>query len=139
MDIEFIAGFGPIGGTGSASHDFWSGILGIEFESPAPGYFHTEHLTGSKAFAIWPLEQAAESTFGTSAWPAHLPIPQAWVEFDVEDAAAVAAAAAELTSSGHALLKDAGEEPWGQWTARLQSPEGLLVGISYTPWMHSTP
>ena len=30
------------------------------------------------------------------------------------------------------------EAVWpGQWTARVQSPEGLLVGISYTPWMHS--
>ncbi len=56
MEIEFIAGLGPVGTAESASHDFWSGVLGIEFDSPAPGCFHTEHLAGSKTFAIWPLE-----------------------------------------------------------------------------------
>jgi len=28
------------------------------------------------------------------------------------------------------------EEPWGQTVSRLLSPEGILVGIVYTPWMH---
>ena len=28
------------------------------------------------------------------------------------------------------------EEPWGQTTSRLLSPEGLLVGVTFTPWMH---
>jgi len=63
-------------------------------------------------------------------------VPQAWIELDVESAEAVASAATELTTQGHQLLREAQEEPWGQTTARLQSPEGLLVGISYTPWMH---
>lgn len=27
-------------------------------------------------------------------------------------------------------------EPWGQTTSRLLSPEGLLVGVTFTPWMH---
>ena len=44
--------------------------------------------------------------------------------------------AAELEAAGHRLLRDAREEPWGQTTSRLLSPEGLLVGVSYTPWMH---
>ena len=34
------------------------------------------------------------------------------------------------------LLRETKTEEWQQTTARLQSPEGLLVGISYTPWMH---
>jgi hypothetical protein len=50
----------------------------------------------------------------------------------------VADAARELESQGHRMLREAREEPWGQTTARLQSPEGILVGISYTPWMHGT-
>ena len=139
MDIRFVAGFGPIGTADSQSIDFWSETLGIEFDEPAPGYRTSDSLDGVKAFAIWPLHQAAESTFGTQEWPDRLPVPQAWIEFDVESPTAVAAAAAELAGGGHTLLKEAGEEPWGQWTARLQSPEGLLVGISYTPWMHSAP
>ncbi len=136
MDISFVAGFGPMSRPDTASLPFWSGTFGIGFEEPGPGYFHTEHLEGVKAFAIWPLEHAAEATFGTPAWPEHLPVPQAWVEFDVASAQAVADAAAELTAAGHVLLKEASDEPWGQTTCRLQSPEGLLVGVSFTPWMH---
>ena len=45
-------------------------------------------------------------------------------------------AVTELTAAGHRLLSGAHEEPWGQTTARLQSPEGLLVGVTFTPWMH---
>ncbi|MBA4170541.1 MAG: glyoxalase, partial [Chloroflexi bacterium] len=78
----------------------------------------------------------AESTFGTPEWPADLPTPQAWMELDVESADAVGAAAAEMEAAGHRVLRGALEEPWGQTTARLLSPEGLLVGISFTPWMH---
>jgi len=85
---------------------------------------------------MWPLAQAAESTFGTPEWPADLPTPQAWMELDVESADAVATAAAEMEAAGHRVLRGTLEEPWGQTTARLLSPEGLLVGISFTPWMH---
>ncbi|MET4159325.1 VOC family protein [Agromyces sp. PvR057] len=136
MDIAFVAGFGPIGTADSASLDFWRGSLGIPFHENAPGYFHTEDLRGVKAFAIWPLSQAAEATFGSPEWPASLPTPQAWVEFDVASPAAVAEAVDELHAAGHEILVGAHDEPWGQTTSRLMSPEGLLVGVSYTPWMH---
>ncbi|RHA37081.1 VOC family protein [Cellulomonas rhizosphaerae] len=138
MDISFVAGFGPITRDASA-RSFWSeGGLGIELQEPVPGYLTNDDLEGVKAFALWPLEAAAESTFGTPAWPDDVPVPQAWVEFDVPSPAAVADAVAELTAAGHTILKGAAEEPWGQTTARLQSPEGLLVGVTYTPWMHPT-
>lgn len=136
MDIAFVAGFGPIGTGDSASLDFWQGALGIPFHENETGYFHTEELAGVKAFAIWPLSQAAEATFGTSKWPADRPVPQAWVEFDVDSPEAVGAAVGELEAAGYVLLRGAHEEPWGQTTSRLLSPEGLLVGVSYTPWMH---
>jgi uncharacterized glyoxalase superfamily protein PhnB len=48
----------------------------------------------------------------------------------------VAAAAQELQDAGHDLLHPPREEPWGQTVARLQSPEGAIVGISYTPALH---
>jgi catechol 2,3-dioxygenase-like lactoylglutathione lyase family enzyme len=60
------------------------------------------------------------------------------VEFDVESVEAVGDAVAELEGAGHRILSGPREEPWGQTTARLLSPEGLLTGITYTPWMHST-
>jgi uncharacterized glyoxalase superfamily protein PhnB len=61
-----------------------------------------------------------------------VPAPHAWIEFDVED---VAAASAVLKQRGYTLLVEAREEPWGQTVTRLLSPEGLLVGITRTPWM----
>ena len=61
-----------------------------------------------------------------------MPIPQAWIEFDVDD---VAAATAELAARGYRLLVAARDEPWGQTVTRLLGPEGLLVGITATPWM----
>jgi len=136
MKIGFVAGFGPIIRDADAAHAFWRDGLGIEFEEPAPGYFTNDSLDGVKAFAMWPLTQAAEATFGSPEWPADLPTPQAWLELDVDSAEAVTAAIAEMASAGHRVLRDAHEEPWGQTTARLVSPEGLLIGITYTPWMH---
>ncbi|WP_456845861.1 glyoxalase [Cellulomonas sp. P5_C6] len=136
MDIEFVAGFGPITRDGGAARAFWGDGLGITLEEPAPGYLTNDDLAGVRAFALWPLAQAAESTFGSSEWPADVPTPQAWIEFDLASVQAVAAGVAELLAKGHRLLKETTEEPWGQTTARLQSPEGLLVGLTYTPWMH---
>lgn len=136
MKISFVAGFGPIIRDAGGAHAFWRDGLGIEFAEPAPGYFTNDDLEGVKAFAMWPLTQAAESTFGSPDWPADLPTPQAWLELDVESADAVAAAVEELRAKGHRVLREAHEEPWGQTTARFLSPEGLLVGITFTPWMH---
>jgi catechol 2,3-dioxygenase-like lactoylglutathione lyase family enzyme len=137
MKPSFVAGFGPIIRDADAAHAFWRDGIGIEFAEPAPGYFTNDDLEGVKAFAMWPLSQAAESTFGTPDWPADLPTPQAWLELDVASPEAVAEAVDELRAAGHRVLREAHEEPWGQTTARFLSPEGLLVGITFTPWMHS--
>lgn len=139
MKPTFVAGFGPIIGEASAAHAFWRDSLGIDFEEPAPGYFTNDALDGVKAFAMWPLTQAAEATFGAPEWPPDLPTPQAWLELDVETPEAVTVAIEEMRSAGHRVLREAHEEPWGQTTARVLSPEGLLVGITFTPWMHEQP
>lgn len=136
MKASFVAGFGPIVRDVDASRRFWGTGLGIELAEPVPNYWTNDDLDGVKAFALWPLAQAAESCFGTATWPREIPAPQAWIEFDVESPQAVTSAAAELEAAGHRLLRGAREEPWGQTTARLLSPEGLLVGVTYTPWMH---
>lgn len=138
MRPAFVAGFGPIIRDAQAAHAFWRDGLGIAFEEPAPGYFTNDTLDGVKAFAMWPLAQAAETTFGAPDWPADLPVPQAWMELDVESAEAVGTAVEEMRAAGHRVLREAHEEPWGQTTGRLLSPEGLLVGISFTPWMHAS-
>jgi catechol 2,3-dioxygenase-like lactoylglutathione lyase family enzyme len=136
VKVSFVAGFGPIVRDPAASRDWWQQVLGVQLGEIAPDYYGTDDLDGVKAFAAWPLAQAAENTFGSVDWPADLPVPQAWIELDVESADAVTKVAEELVAKGHRLLREAREEPWKQTTARLQSPEGLLVGISYTPWMH---
>ena len=85
---------------------------------------------------MWPLAQAAEACFGTAQWPAEGPVPQVSIEFDVADVAAVSAAADELLQAGYELLHPAREQSWGQTVARLQSLEGVIVGISYAPMLH---
>ena len=136
MKVAFIAGYGPIIREADASLAFWRDGLGIGLDEPATGYFTSDSLEGVNAFALWPLSQAAESTFGTDAWPDDIPTPQAWIELDVESGEAVAAAVEELRAAGHRVLRDAHEEPWGQTTSRVLTPEGLLLGVTFTPWMH---
>ena len=96
------------------------------------GYLHSGNVEGAKHFGLWPLEQAAEACFGTKEWPSNVPQPQASIEFEVDD---VAEAAKELEDRGYQLLHGARTEPWGQTVARLLSPEGLIVGLSYVPSM----
>jgi catechol 2,3-dioxygenase-like lactoylglutathione lyase family enzyme len=134
--IAFVAGFGPITTDTGASLAFWRDDLGLPMEEIAPDYWGTDDVEGVKAFAAWPLPEAAESCFGTRVWPDAVPAPQAWLEVDVLSGDAVGEAAAELEAAGHRLLKQPTTEPWGQTVARLLSPEGVLVGITYTPWMH---
>jgi hypothetical protein len=139
MQVSFVAGFGPIVHEVDKSRAFWASGLGIELQEAAPSYWASDDLDGVKAFALWPLAQAAESCFGTDTWPAEIPVPQAWIEFDVESVDAVTSAIAELEAAGHRVLRGAQQEPWGQTTSRLLSPEGLLVGVTYTPQMHAKP
>ena len=136
MDIQFIAGFGPIGPDPTQTYDFWSGTLGLEFEELAPDYHHARGLDAAKVFALWPLSQAAQATFGSAEWPSALPVPQAWIEFELASPEAVEDGAAELVEAGQRILVGPATEPWGQTTARLLSPEGLLVGLSYMPDFH---
>ncbi len=132
IDVLFVAGFGPIVRDPAQSRKFYSQTLGLPFKEDSSGYLHTADLQGVNHFALWPLPQAAESCFGTQLWPANLPIPQAWIEFDVAD---IEKATAELKSQGYQLLVATRTEPWGQIVTRLLGPEGLLVGITHTPSM----
>lgn len=132
IEVLFVAGFGPIVRDSGASRKFYSEALGLRFKEDASGYLYTGGLDGAKHFALWPLAQAAESCFGKNQWPGNLPVPQAWIEFDVED---IEKATAELKSQGYELLVAMRKEPWGQLVTRLLGPEGLLVGITHTPSM----
>jgi len=137
MQIEFIASFAVIAPDPSASRRLYVDALGLPLETaPGDDYAHSEAIGGSKHFGVWPLHQAATACFGRAEWPADRPVPQASVEFEVRDADAVGAAADELPGQGVELLHGPRLEPWGQTVARLLSPEGLIVGISYAPALH---
>ena len=131
LRVLFVAGFGPIVRDPRNSRRLYVDTLGLPFEE-TDEYLHTDKLEGAKAFALWPLTQAAESCFGTPRWPRGVTVPQAWVEFDVED---VGEATRALQEGGCQLLVKNRREPWGQTVTRLLSPEGLLVGVTHTPWM----
>jgi hypothetical protein len=132
VKVLFIAGFGPIVHDETASRKLYNQVLGINFKEETGGYLHTEALKGANSFALWPLSQAAQSCFGKDAWPDEIPRPQAWLEFDVES---VERATAELESRRYRMLVKNKKEPWGQIVSRFLAPEGLLVGITFTPSM----
>ncbi len=134
IKMLFVAGFGPIVRDTVTSRTLYEQVLGIGFKEEAGSYLHTETLNGANSFALWPLSQAAQSCFGKDAWPKEIPVPQAWLEFDVDS---VERATAELESRGYRMLVKNKKEPWGQTVSRFLAPEGLLVGITFTPWMRN--
>ena len=137
MHIEFIASMAIITPDPAASRTLYVDALGLPLEAAAGSeYFHSENIAGAKHFGVWPLAEAAQACFGAAEWPPDVTVPQASIEFEVADPAAVAGAAAELRDAGFELLHDAREEPWGQTVARLLSAEGLVVGVSYAPQLH---
>jgi len=130
IKVLFVAGFGPIVRETAESRKLYGEALGIQFKVESSEYLHTEALQGAKTFALWPISQAALSCFGNESWPDDIPVPQAWLEFDVDS---VESATADLESRGYRILVKNQKEPWGQMVTRLLSPEGLLVGVTFTP------
>lgn len=88
IDVLFVAGFGPISQNAEVSSGFYVQVLGLPLK-PMEGngdYLLSENrLKGVKHFAVWPLSQAATSCFGSEEWPAEHPIPQGWIEYEVQD------------------------------------------------------
>jgi len=138
MKILFVASVAVVVPVPVDARRLFIDTLGLPLE-PHPGdeYYFSERIDGAKHFGVWPLAQAAEACFGTRDWPASRPVPQACIEFEVADAASVGDAATELAAAGHELLHPVKTEPWGQTIARIQTAEGVLVGISYAPWLHT--
>jgi hypothetical protein len=130
VEVRFIAGFGPIVRDSASSRKLYVDDLAISFKEEAGGYLHTEALKGAKTFALWPLRQAAQSCFGSNDWPDDTPVPQAWLEFEVDD---VGQATSCLEQRGHRVLVRNKTEPWGQVVSRFLSPEGLLTAVAFTP------
>ncbi len=139
IKVLFVAGFGPITRVDQESKSLYLNILDIPIKAMEgnESYMSTEdgELGGVKHFALWPLTQAAESCFGVNEWPEELKIPQSWIEFEVED---IAEASVHLVSKGYQLLVNNRVEPWGQTVTRFLSPEGILTGLTVTPWLRAS-
>jgi len=132
MNVQFVAGFGAIVEDAAKARQFYGEQLALPIKSEENSDYTTVDLPGLKHFGLWTLRDAARSVFDSVEWPADVPVPQANVEFEVDD---VAAAVEELRSRGLRILRDTKLEPWGQTTARLLSPECLLIGIVYSPML----
>jgi catechol 2,3-dioxygenase-like lactoylglutathione lyase family enzyme len=136
MQVEFVTSVAVITSDPAESRRLYMDGFGLPLKQLDGEYFASEEIGGCKHFGVWPLTQAAEACFGTSSWPDDVRVPQVSIEFEVADVDAVAAAAEELRSRGHQLVHEARQEPWGQTVARLISPEGAVVGVSYAPSLH---
>lgn len=138
IEVLFVAGFGPVTLDTKHSKAFYKDTLRLPLRHMEGNndYMLTDVdvLEGVKHFALWPLSQAAQSCFGTDRWPDDIPVPQAWLEFEVED---IDKATETLVQKGYQLLISGRMEPWGQTVTRLLSPEGLLTGVTITPWLRS--
>lgn len=136
LDVLFIAGYGPIPRSVSDSQTFYQQTLGLPLKPMEgnPDYLLTEQgaIEGVNHFALWPLHHAAQSCFGSEIWPEDHPITQSWIEFEVAD---LTTATDALLAKGYDLLVVNRTEPWGQSVTRLLSPEGILVGLTITPWL----
>ncbi len=135
MQIESVSGLSPIAVDPEASAALYRDGLSLPLEVEG-GYLSTDALPGVKHFGLWPLRAPAKACFGTEQWPADVPVPQATIEFEMKDKPAVAAGVQELRAKGFEILHPPKEEPWGQTVARLLSPEGLLIGLSFAPRFH---
>ncbi|MGZ4635712.1 VOC family protein [Oryzihumus sp.] len=136
MDIRFVASVSVISAHPVEDRRLFVDALGLPLQ-PAGAedsdYVFSEAVAGTRHFGVWPLAEAALACFGQASWPDTHPVPQASIEFEVDD---VQAAARELEARGYTLLHPAKTEPWGQVVARLQTPDGVLVGLSFAPWLH---
>ena len=135
MDIKCIAGFATITKAPAASASLYKDVLGLPLKS-REDYLFADKFDGAKHFGVWPLTMAAQSCFGQEEWPSDVSEPSATIEFELDDVTAVELAVKEMQEKGYEFVHEAKVEPWGQTVARFISPEGVLVGLSYAPWLH---
>jgi catechol 2,3-dioxygenase-like lactoylglutathione lyase family enzyme len=132
MKVRFVAGVSPIVDDSGEARRFYGEQLGLPVTPLEGSDYSQASIEGVKHFGLWTLRDAARSVFDKDDWPAGVPRPQATIEFEVDD---VPGAVEELSEKGLTLLQGTKAEPWGQTTARLLSPEGLLIGVVSTPWL----
>ena len=136
MEIESVTSVAVITGNAVASRALYMNALGLPLKQLDGDYYATGDIAGCNHFGVWPLEQAAEACFGTRSWPDDVTRPQVSIEFELASPTAVVDGVQELRSRSYDMLHDVKTEPWGQTVARLLSPEGAIVGLSFAPSLH---
>jgi catechol 2,3-dioxygenase-like lactoylglutathione lyase family enzyme len=137
MKVLFLGSVGLITRNRAEARRFFVDALGLPLQGAGESDFlYTGKLGGSKSFVVAPLSEVARLCFGSDSWPSARPVPHAFFEYEVGNAAGVARAASELVSKGYTLLHAPRKEPWGQTVVRLQTEDGTLIGISYAPSLH---
>ena len=137
MKIESIAGFAVITKDPKSSKSLYSDAMKLPLKKK-DDYLSMDRFEGANHFGVWPLAMAAQSCFGNDTWPKDIPEPQATLEFELSDLESVQAAVDEMKATGQPFVHEARVEPWGQTIARFVSPEGVLIGLSYAPWLHES-
>lgn len=117
-----------------SSAEFYVQTLGLPLK-PMEGncdYLLSEKdlLKGVKHFAVWPLSQAANSCFGVGQWPTEHPIPQGWIEYEVED---LDSATRILSQKGYRLLVANRIESWGKPLRACSALKGCLPELQLPP------
>ena len=136
MKTHSIAGFATITKNSASSMNLYKDLLGLPLKSQ-DGYSFTEEIPGCHHFGVCSLSMAAQFCFGQDTWPKKIPEPSATLEFELNSTKSVGEAVEELKANGQAFIHDAKVEPWGQTVARFISPENILIGLCYTPQLHT--
>ena len=136
MNIHSIAGFAIITDNPQKSVDLYKNYLGLPLIKQED-YLFTDDMAGCNHFGVCSLSMAAQFCFGVDIWPGTVPRPTATLECEFNAPEEIASAVEELRSSGQAFIHDIKVEPWGQTVARFISPEDILIGLCYTPSLHS--
>jgi catechol 2,3-dioxygenase-like lactoylglutathione lyase family enzyme len=136
MKIHSIAGFATITKNPQKSTRLYKELLGLPLKNQE-GYLFTDEISGCNHFGVCTLSMAAQFCFGTSIWPEGVPEPNSTLEFELGSPAEVADAMEQLKANGQEFVHEVKLEPWGQTMARFISPENVLIGLSYTPWLHN--
>jgi hypothetical protein len=69
VNVLFIAGIAVVTPDPATSRVLLD-ALGLPLEaSPGSDYFHSERISGSKRFGVWPLAEAAQACFGSEEAP----------------------------------------------------------------------
>jgi hypothetical protein len=82
MNILFMTSVAVVAADPPKSRKLFMDALGLPLEGQGDGYYSS----GNNHFGVWPLPEAAQACFGTPEWPAGQVVPEASIEFEVEDA-----------------------------------------------------